>query len=175
MRVLDLGHRWGAGVMETLKGIGGFFVAICVLMLFVGVGVTLFAGVTWAAVHLTDYAITASSVVLAVCVVVLLPLSLFRATRIIAVWGFMIASYVFGASVWLAGFLVTLFYFGTVGVIIGVVFCFVGVVPVGILAATIHADWENTGFLILGLFLTFGSRSLAVWLASLIDRAYGLA
>jgi hypothetical protein len=106
------------------------------------------------------------------CVLVLLlPLSIFRATRKFACLGLYVAAIIFGASIWLTGFLVTWTYFGGLGVFIGLVTGLVGIVPLGIVAAMINADWSAVSFLLLGLGLTFGVRMLAIWLGSLVDRA----
>jgi uncharacterized membrane protein YuzA (DUF378 family) len=87
------------------------------------------------------------------------------------VYGLYVSSIIFGASTWLAGFLTTYIYFGGFGVFIGLVMGLVGIVPLGIIAAMFHSDWPAIAFLLVGLALTFGVRFLAVWLASVVDRA----
>jgi hypothetical protein len=47
---------------------------------------------------------------------------------------------------------------------------FVGVVPLGILAAIFHADWWNAGNLAIGLILTFSTRIFALYLATKVDE-----
>ena len=46
----------------------------------------------------------------------------------------------------------------------------VGIVPLGILASIFHADWTSTIFLAIGLVLTYGARSFAMWLAIKTDQ-----
>lgn len=54
------------------------------------------------------YLISATNVVTAICIVHFLPLSISRATRTVSIYGFFIASYLFGLCVWMYGFLVTM-------------------------------------------------------------------
>jgi hypothetical protein len=80
------------------------------------------------------------------------------------------ASFIFGLCTWILGFLATYEYLGSTGVFVGLVSGIVGIVPVGILAALFHADWTSAIFLTIGLVLTCGARSFAMWLAIKIGR-----
>jgi hypothetical protein len=53
---------------------------------------------------------------------VLLPLAIFRWTRGFAASGLMLASFAFGVTTWMASFSITYYYWGVVGVVIGLVF-----------------------------------------------------
>lgn len=118
--------------------------------------------------------ITASDVALILCIVILLPLSLFRVTRAAALWGFFIASYIFGLGVWMYGFLVTYQLWGGTGIFIGLFLGVVGVVPLGIIASTLHGIWYYVGELILGLALTYAARAFALFLEKTLQpRADG--
>ena len=64
---------------------------------------------------------------------------------------------------------------GTVGIIIGLALMGVGVVPVAIVAALLHAEWYALGNLVFAIVLTFGTRALAAFLASKADRERGVA
>jgi hypothetical protein len=154
-----------------VKQIGVGVLAVGFGLLCIAAPLVFIFGAAWAAVHLTEYAIVLSSCTLLVCIVILLPLSIFRATRKFACLGLYVASIIFGASIWLTGFLVTWTYFGGLGVFIGLVMGLVGIVPLGIVAAMFNSDWSAVSFLLLGLVLTFGARGLSIWLASLVDRA----
>ena len=70
---------------------------------------------------------------------------------------------------WCCGLAVTYDQWGTMGVIIGLLFAGVGIVPIAMLAALFHGDWGVlVGFAIL-IVLTFGLRALALWLAKKVD------
>lgn len=62
------------------------------------------------------------------------------------------------------GLLVTLSTWGVVAVIIGLCFMGVGVVPIGMLAALFHGQWEELFDLIILIVLTFGCRFFSIWL-----------
>lgn len=68
------------------------------------------------------------------------------------------------------GFLVTYDLWGGTGIFIGLILGVVGVVPLGILAAALHGIWYYVGELAYGLFLTFGARTLALYLMRKVER-----
>jgi len=160
--------------MRFLKGVGGLFSGILIFLIICGLPILFIFGVAWAAVHLIGYAVTLSILTLLASIILLLPLAAFRRSRVIAMYGFLIASFIFGASTWLAGFLATAGTMGTVGVMVGLFFALVGVVPLGIIGSMYYGDWTTVSFLLVGLALTFGARSFTFWLAHLMDKAeYG--
>ena len=56
------------------------------------------------------------------------------------------------------------------GVIIGLAFAGVGIVPVAMLAELLYGEWQVLfGFVIL-IVLTFGLRALGFWLAKKVDE-----
>jgi len=143
--------------------------AVMLIAMFAG-GTALLWGTTWVSENLIGPALTLSGWALTICVLVLLPLSILRVTRTVAIWGFFVASFIFGAAVWMLGFDTLLFYWGGVGVFIGVFVFGVGVVPFGILATLINADWTAVAMLVIGLALTIGCRVLSFWLEDVQDR-----
>jgi hypothetical protein len=156
--------------MQALKSVGQMAFGLACVLLMLAVGAAFVFGATWAAIHLTYYAMWTTFLTLMVCVVLLLPLALFRTTRIASVFGFYIASVVFGACTWLAGLLVTLMQLGGLGVFIGLVLGVLGVVPLGIIGALVHSAWRDAVLLVVGIALTFATRGFSLWLASLVDR-----
>src|SRR5450759_3371220 len=147
----------------VLAGIAGFLALVFLMGLYI-------EGLTWASENLQEYLNIAAKIALAVCVFILLPCALFPPTRIISVFGLVISSVIFGASTWTLGFLVTLHYWGTMGVFVGIFMGVVGIVPVGMLASLFNGDWYAIGILVFGLALTFGARIIAIMLAAWIDR-----
>ena len=69
-----------------------------------------------------------------------------------------VGSFVYGVCVWLLAFIVTLEYWGVLGVLIGFILLGIGMVPVGALAAIFNFDWLSLGVVVALLGLTFGSR-----------------
>jgi hypothetical protein len=108
--------------------------------------------------------------VIVICLFVLLPLAIFRWTRGFAASGLMLASFAFGVTTWMASFSITYYYWGVVGVVIGLVIAGVGVLPIAVIASLIYADWTTVGLLILGAALIFGSRMFAAWLFTTLER-----
>lgn len=96
--------------------------------------------------------------------VVLLPLSAIKKARGFTSMTIFVISYIFGISAWMSGLLVTLSTWGVVAVIIGLCFAGVGVVPIGMLAALFHGQWEQLFDLIILIVLTFGCRFFSIWL-----------
>ena len=157
--------------MQGLKSIGSVLLGLAIMVGVVLLGVIIINGIAWVSYHVFDYVIWASNALIAICVFVFIPLALFRTTRIASVYGFYISSFVFGLCVWIYGFLITLQFWGVTGIIIGLVLGFVGVVPLGIIAAALHAEWTVVAELVFGLVLTYGARIIAFWLAVKVDRA----
>ena len=104
---------------------------------------------------------------LAVAIFVLLPLTIWRKTRGAVGAGLLITSYIFGLTTWLLGAAVTFGSFGWFGLIIGLLFLGVGVVPLAIIGAIFKLD---NGGLALVLFVmvvvTFGARFGGAYAAS---------
>ena len=100
---------------------------------------------------------------------VLLPMTLFERTREAGASGLMMASVVFGASLWLWSLVFTYEIWGGIAVFIGLFLFGVGIVPVAMLAALVNGLWSILGQLFLGLVLTFGTRFLAAWIAARED------
>lgn len=98
------------------------------------------------------------------------PLSLIPPARFIAASGFLIASIVFGVMIWVCGLGVTYEAWGLGGVIIGLVFAGVGIVPVAMLAALLQGEWQALIVFVILLGLTFGLRALGLWLAKKVDQ-----
>jgi hypothetical protein len=88
----------------------------------------------------------------------------------------MLASYAFGAILWLWGMAYTYSVWGLFAVIVGLVLFGGGVVPVAMFAALVHGDWGNLGLFIVTLGIIIGCRVLANWLAEKVDaRAANLS
>lgn len=100
---------------------------------------------------------------------IVLPLLMFRRTRGLASTVLFLTSYLFGLTTWVYGFLVTYSFWGIIGVLLGVFVFGVGVVPFGVIASAINGQWWIVGGLLYGVFITFGSRLLALYIADKAD------
>jgi hypothetical protein len=129
--------------MGTLKSIGTAVLGLLILAALLFLAVLLILGAGWVSEKLLPWFSFVSIIAFVVLVVILLPLSGFRRTRSFAATSILIVSYLFGATVWMEGLMVTLAFWGATGVIIGLCFAGVGVVPVGMLAALLHGKWAT--------------------------------
>src|SRR5260221_1752614 len=154
--------------MEALKNTGWGLLGIAFLVAIVFVNALLIGGTAWASSHVLDL-VPFNNIVTVVCIVLLLPLAPFRKTRIVSAYGLYVASFVFGVCVWMYGFVVTYEIWGGGGVLIGLMLGIVGIVPLGIIAASWHSEWVIVAELVYGLILTYGARALALWLAMKIE------
>ena len=91
-------------------------------------------------------------------------LSIFRRTR---PWGglvLLVFSYLVGAATWFYGAAATFTSFGWLGLIVGLLFMGVGVVPLGIIGAFIYLDSSIAFGIIIMLVATFAFRGVGGWL-----------
>src|SRR5437016_805213 len=98
--------------MEAPKGLGSVCLGLFLVVALAVVGGLFFLGVTWTSALSFVYIQCISQIALLLSIFVFLPLALFRATRIVAAFGLMAASYSFGACVWVFGLIVTWSYWG---------------------------------------------------------------
>ncbi len=101
---------------------------------------------------------------LVISLFILLPLAGVRRIRGFAGYAIIISSCVFGLTLWVWALILTHSLWGAAGLIIGLVFAGVGVVPTAILATLINGMWSVFGTLILMTVLAFGSPFLGYWI-----------
>ena len=71
--------------------------------------------------------------------------------------------------IWVCGLGVTYEALGLGGVIIGLVFAGVGIVPVAMLAALLQGEWQALIVFVILIVLTFGLQALGTWLGKKVD------
>jgi len=157
--------------MSTIKNLGWMALGICAIVGLLFLGASLIEGTARVSVIVLPYLSKLAAIGIAICVLILLPLSIFRPTRAISCMGFFIASYIFGLDVWLYGFLITYALWGGIGLFIGLCMGGVGVVPLGVVAAALHSMWEPAAELIFGAVMTYAARAFSLYLAQKIDVA----
>jgi hypothetical protein len=119
---------------------------------------------TWALQTFADWVPFVVGITTAICILILAPLAIFRKSRGVAGLGLWIASFIFGAVLWIYGAIATFTYWGWVGLLIGLLVFGVGVVPMGFVALALQSQWEwiaNLGVLLLSLVV---SRLGGIWL-----------
>ena len=157
-------------VKETFGAIGGFALMLAIGAVGIAIATAFILGGVWVSKHLLPWLSVISLVVFAIVIFVLLPLAIPRATRGFSSISILIASYVFGATLWMYGLLLTYFTWGIVAVIIGLVFFGVGVVPIALLATLFKGMWGPFFTLVLLAIATYGCRVGALSLAESADK-----
>jgi hypothetical protein len=150
---------------EKFKSIGsvllgiGIFIGIMLLVAF------FIEGGLWLSEILYPWLTLISAIAFFVCILILLPLAFIRKTRGFSGLGLFIASYIFGASLWVWAFLLTYTLWGATALFIGLFLAGVGVVPIAMLATLFNGEWSILGQLVLLVIFTFGSRMLGLYLS----------
>ena len=154
----DIKQRFkSAGVYVV--GLLAFVAVLLLCALFLG-------GMVWFSEHALPWLMNASLITLVFCVAVLLPLSFFRKTRVLAGNGYYFSSFVFGVMLFAYSCIVVYGIWGYGGLIFGLILAGVGVVPVAYLATILHGFWPTLGNVFLGTVLTFGTRAFGIYLLS---------
>jgi len=156
---------------EKLKNFGYYIFGIAGLFLLLLLGILMIRGVVWVGEHMLQWLINFGWIVLAINILILLPLGLFRKTGIVGGIGMCISSYVFGLTLWFLGLLLTYFTWGFLGVFIGLVLAGVGVVPVAMLAMLVNGEFFILVVLVVLTILTFGTRVLGIYLVSRAEES----
>lgn len=147
---------------SRLKRVGTFALFPLGLIAVLFLTVLTLRGVVWASDKFLPWLMTASEVAITICVFVLLPLCIFRKSRPWAGVAFVYASLLFGLVLfaWSCVFVVSIWGYG--GLVVGLFFAGVGVVPVALLASLVHADWAALAQLLIMVFFAFGTRLLGI-------------
>ena len=152
-----------------LKNASSVALGLVVLLGMMAIGFALFYGVTAFSFWVLKWTFPAFTITLAASLIFVAPLSFIPSTRSQAAFGFMLASSAIGAILWIWGMTYTYSVWGFFGVLVGLVFLGVGVLPVAMFAALVHGDWGNLGLFVVATIVSFGFRWLASWLAEKAD------
>lgn len=156
-------------IANRMKDAGLGVLGLAVLVGILAIGIAVLVGLAEFSVWVLEWTVPAFLVTLLVSLV-LLAFSLIPPARGSSAVGTMYASLVLGAILWIWGMSYTYIVWGLLGVMVGLLFLGVGVVPVAMVAALVNADWGNLGLFFVAVVLTFGSRGLAQWLAEKADE-----
>ena len=149
-------------IKATLANIGSYIFGAVIMLAMLSIPAIFILGGAWVGEKVLPWLMLFSIIVIGFCLVILLPLTIFRATRGWAGVGFYFASYVFGLTGWFMGLLLTLALWGVWAVIIGLFLFGIGVVPIAILATLFNGMWLELGLLFLAIILTFGCRFFGI-------------
>lgn len=147
---------------EKLKEAGNLLLGILIFLALLAIPAVFIVGAEWLSERLLPWFVLASFLALGFLLLVLLPLAAFRRSRTFASIAMLIVSYVFGATVWMEGLLLTMALWGTFAVVVGLFFMGVGVVPIAMLATLFKGLWGRLAELVVLTVLTFGTRFLAL-------------
>jgi hypothetical protein len=156
------------GVKSLFEVAGGLAILLGLVVLALLAAFLFIQGGLWLSQALYPLLVSVSGLTLAVVIFLLLPNAIFSSTPRFAGGGMLIASYVFGASLWVWSFLITYMLWGWVGLAIGLFMAGVGVVPLAMIATLLNWEWAVFGQLVLLIMFTFGIRA---WGAFLIQKA----
>ena len=158
--------------MAALRTIGFFLLAILaplvMLVVALGISAAFLSGTIWATGKIFPYVSALNGLVLVFTIFVLLPNAFFSSTPRFAGGGLMIASAVFAFTTWLWCMLLAWSTLVLGGMILGLIFAGVGVVPLAILGTLINGAWGTLGELALWALLSIGSWA---WGARLLEKA----
>tara|TARA_R110000868_G_scaffold411591_1_gene705728 strand:+ start:2771 stop:3241 length:471 start_codon:yes stop_codon:yes gene_type:complete len=138
---------------------------IVIFLAIISMPILLILGSTWAAKNLLQPLIVLGWIVVAIDILILLPLSLFKGLRGFTGTAIFISSFLFGLVTWLLGFILTYAIWGLWAVIAGVLFFGGAVVPFALIATLFNGMWEPFFTVIILAALTFGARIIGLLIA----------
>jgi hypothetical protein len=156
-------------IAAQAKNAGSVILGLAILVGISAIGIALLTGAAAFSVWVLKWTFPAFTITFLFAIVLLTPLSLIPPTRGFSAMGFMIASFAFGAILWVWGMAYTYSVWGLFAVIVGLVLFGVGVVPIAMFAALVHGDWSNLGLFVVTAAIMIGCRVLGNWLAEKAD------
>lgn len=159
------GRKDYSKIRGTLKSIGSFLMGGVVFVGLILVVLFFVKGGVWLGVKILPWLSLIIWPVLAIDILIILPLGIFKKTKEVSAIGLVVSSWVYGLTLWFWALLLTYSIWGAVAVFIGLFILGVGVVPIAMLATVIEGQWSILGQLMFLLFLIFGSRALGYYFA----------
>jgi hypothetical protein len=150
---------------HLLEGLGALLMAVAFLLISVVLGAVFLYGATWVSAKVLPGFSILTAVAFGIVVFVLLPLAIPKRTRGFASVALFVASYVFGATLWMESLLLTLAIWGAGAVFVGLFMAGVGVVPIAMIALIAKGLWAPLVEVVLLVIMTFASRNGALLLA----------
>jgi hypothetical protein len=154
--------------MGALRNTGVFIVGAVLFAATILISSIFLIAVTWLTTVLYPFVQFIESLTLQSCLFILLPLAFFKTTRTFAATGFAASAMVMAITVWLKSALIVYQFWGVIGLSAGVILGIVGIVPLGLIAATMHSVWRAVGEIGLGIGLYFGLYVFGIYLRSTV-------
>jgi len=145
-------------MLESTKKVGTYLLGFAVLAAVLALPFVFLKGAMWASNNLLPPLFSIGWIAVAIVILVLLPLSLFRRLRGFTGTAIFLSSYLFGLICWLTGFVVTYSLWGAWAVVLGILLLGGGVVPIGMVASLFKGEWQMLVLLFILVVLTFGTR-----------------
>ena len=152
-------------MIEKIKELAGMAFGFLIFIAIMSLPIIFIKGSVWASEHLFGPLIVVGWILLAIDILLLLPLSIFKRLRGLTGGGIFLSSFIFGLVSWLLGFILTYSIWGLWAVIIGIFFMGFGVVPIALLATAINGYWEPFFTVLIITALTYGSRIVGLLIA----------
>jgi len=156
-------------VVTKSKELGGIVLGLALLIGLLTLCMVVLNGIAAFSLWVMHWTFPAFGITFLISLVLLL-LALIPLTRAVAAFGFLFASFSFGAILWLWCMAYTYSVWGIFPVVLGIVLGGIGVVPIGMFASLVHGDWSNLGLFIGTAVLMIGERVMAQWLAAKVDQ-----
>jgi hypothetical protein len=153
----------GKSVLSIAVVIGGALALLIVGLLFL-------KGAVWLSDKALPILLVVKDWLLLLCFLVLIPLAMFRSTRVLAANGMIAASIVFGLVLWMLSCVLVYDTFGIFGLVVGLVFMGIGVVPIAIFSTIVHGMWAPLVAIVIMIVATWGFRFLAVYVLSKAEK-----
>lgn len=157
-------------MMNRIKALGSGFFSILAFILIISTPIFAFIIAAKYGFNIETFLTALSGFAIVISITILLPLAIFKRTRLFAGVVLYLFSYIFGATTWVLGFIVTLSFWGFWGVFIGLLLAGIGVVPLGMIASAINGQWGVFWILSANLVFVIATRAIAI---SLIEHSEG--
>ncbi len=138
---------------------GAIVVVVVVLGSLVAAALVISGGAAFAAILLPF--LSPAVLIQLVFTLLLLPLAIFRGTRLLAGRGIRFFSYLLAFTTWLWGLLATYFLWGGLAVLIGLCMAGVGVVPIAVIAFVMEGMWWPAILLLTAIGLILATRVIS--------------
>lgn len=155
---------------EKIKSFGMIAGGLAIMVAMILLPVLFMKGAVQVGEWLFPFANVVSEVTTTITLFVLIPCAIIKRSRGFAAIGLLIASYVFGFTLWLLGLLVSYSIWGLLGLIIGLFLAGIGVVPVAMIACVFTGKWGIFKILVYGLISTIGTRMLSYYLVASYEK-----
>ena len=158
------------GTKDVFAELGGLLLVGAIVVLGVAVGAIFIFGTAWASSRLLPWFSVLARIAFLLVIFVFLPLAIPTVTRGFSSIALFVASYIFGATLWIYGFLLTLLIWGVGAVIFGLIIAGIGVVPIAMIATLLKGMWRQLIDLVLLTVMTFGCRVGAMSLVGTLEE-----